>query len=262
MTLKNRTFMNNTIKQIVILSFTLFSFSVGAKENVNGSGVTSFVNTKVAAGCSASKSQTDLDVNNVRTTIMGGGDMWWNLDDARYEIPKDGNRHSLFAGALWIGGVDAGGQLKVAAMTYRQGGNDYWSGPLNTTTASTSAENCNEWDKHFKLDRADVEEFVARAGDPTYDVPESIKKWPAHEKFAGEDHYLAPFHDVDGDGEYNWEYGDYPDYNITGTDEDAKLFGDQTLWWVFNDKGNIHTESEADASVSYTHLTLPTIYSV
>ena len=124
MILKNRTFMNNTIKQIVILSFTLFSFSVGAKENVNGSGVTSVVNTRIAAGCSPSSSQTDLDVNNVRTTIMGGGDMWWNLSDARYEIPKDGNRHSLFAGALWIGGVDAGGQLKVAAMTYRQGGND------------------------------------------------------------------------------------------------------------------------------------------
>jgi len=239
--------MNNTIKQIVILSFTLFSFSVGAKENVNGSGVTSVVNTRIAAGCSPSASQTDLDVNNVRTTIMGGGDMWWNLDDARYEIPKDGNRHSLFAGALWIGGVDAGGQLKVAAMTYRQGGSDYWSGPLNTSTASTAAENCNEWDKHFKLDRADVEEFVARSGDPTYVVPESIKKWPAHEKFAGEDHYLAPFHDVDGDGEYDWEVGDYPDYNITGTDDDARLFGDQTLWWVFNDKGNIHGESEADA---------------
>ena len=247
MILKNRTFMNNTIKQIVILSFTLFSFSVVAKENVNGSGVTSVVNTRIAAGCSPSSSQTDLDVNNVRTTIMGGGDMWWNLDDARYEIPKDGNRHSLFAGALWIGGVDAGGQLKVAAMTYRQGGNDFWSGPLNTSTASTSAENCNEWDKHFKLDRADVEEFVARAGDPTYDVPESIKKWPAHEKFAGEDHYLAPFHDVDGDGEYDWTVGDYPDYNISGTDDDARLFGDQTLWWVFNDKGNIHGESEADA---------------
>ena len=25
---------------------------------------------------------------------------------------------------------------------------------------------------------------------------------------------LAPFNDVDGDGEYSWEAGDYPDYNI------------------------------------------------
>ena len=45
---------------------------------------------------------------------MGGGDMWWDLADAQYEIPKGGDKNSLFAGALWIGGVDDGGQLKVA----------------------------------------------------------------------------------------------------------------------------------------------------
>ena len=26
----------------------------------------------------------------------------------------------------------------------------------------------------------------------------------------------------------------------------AELYGDQTLWWIFNDKGNIHTETETD----------------
>jgi hypothetical protein len=239
--------MNNNIKHTVIFLFTLFSLSVSSKENVNWTASTSVVNTRVAAGCSASNSKTDLDVNNIRTTIMGGGDMWWNLDDARYEIPKDGDKHSLFAGALWIGGVDDGGQLKVAAMTYRQGGNDFWPGPLVLSTASTSEEHCSEWDQHFKLNRSDVEEFVARFGEPGYVVPKSIQDWPAHEKFEGEDHYLAPFHDVDGDGEYSWEAGDYPDYNISGTDADARLFGDQTLFWIFNDKGNIHTESEADA---------------
>ena len=45
--------------------------------------------------------------------------------DAQYEIPKGSNKNSMFAGALWIGGVDDGGNLKVAAMTYRQGGNDF-----------------------------------------------------------------------------------------------------------------------------------------
>ena len=47
-------------------------------------------NTKVAAGCSPSTSQTDLDVNNVRTTIMAGGDMWWNLSDAQIRNTKRG----------------------------------------------------------------------------------------------------------------------------------------------------------------------------
>ena len=241
--------MNNSIKKILTL-FTIFlAYNVSAKENVSWNGTTSVVNTKVASGCSASNSKTDLDVNNIRTTIMGGGDMWWNLDDARYEVPKDGNKHSMFAGALWIGGVDDGGQLKVAAMTYRQSGNDFWPGPLvqASSGAYTLAENCSEWDQHFKLERSDVEEFVARINDDSYDPPQSIKDWPAHPKFPGEAQYLAPFNDVDGDGEYSWEAGDYPDYNITGTNDDARLYGDQTLFWIFNDKGNIHTESGADA---------------
>ena len=130
----------------ITLLALLISVYVSAKENISYPGISNVKNERVAAGCTPSTSQTDLDVNNVRTTIMGGGDMWWNLDDARYEIPKDGNKHSMFAGALWIGGVDAGGQLKVAAMTYRQGGNDFWPGPLDVNTATISPEECEEWD--------------------------------------------------------------------------------------------------------------------
>ena len=179
---------------------------------------------------------------------MAAGDMWWNLDDARYEIPKDGNKHSMFAGALWIGGVDAGGQLKVAAMTYRQGGSDFWTGPLNTTTATISPEECNEWDKHFKITRAEVEDHVANYLDPTYVMPDIIENWPAHgDASQGQDFNLAPFYDAGQDGGlYNPYDGDYPDYNISGNNDNAKLFGDQTLWWIFNDQGNIHSETEAE----------------
>ncbi|MEC9209350.1 MAG: hypothetical protein VX762_02870 [Bacteroidota bacterium] len=240
--------MNNKVKQIVTLSLAFFSIALIGKENVENLNATSVVNTKVAAGCNPSTSQTDLDVNNVRTIIMAGGDMWWNLDDARYEIPKNGNKHSMFAGALWIGGVDDGGQLKVAAMTYRQSGNDFWPGPLNISNATITAEECNKWDNHFKLERSDVEEYVARIDtDPTYEIPAAILDWPAHgDPAQGQDEFLAPFFDVNGNGVYEPYDGDYPDYNITGTNEDAKLFGDQTLFWIFNDKGNIHTETEAE----------------
>jgi len=239
--------MNNRIKQIASLTLVLFTMVAMAKENIN-QNVTSVVNTKVAAGCDPSNSQTDLDVNNVRATIMGGGDMWWNLNDPQYEIPKGGNRHSLFAGALWIGGVDAGGQLKVAAMTYRQSGNDFWSGPLSVDNATISADECTKWDKHFKIDRSVVEEYVARFEvDPTYVIPDEILDWPAHgDATLGQDEFLAPFYDENENGIYEPYGGDYPDYNITGTNDDAALFGDQTLWWVFNDKGNIHTETNAD----------------
>ena len=93
--------MNYKVKQIVTLSLAFFSIALIAKENVvNLNATSTIINTRVAAGCSPSTSQTDLDVNNVRTIIMGGGDMWWNLADARYEIPKDGNKHSMFRSTL------------------------------------------------------------------------------------------------------------------------------------------------------------------
>jgi len=254
MRLKNIAFMNNSIKKIATLYLALFTVVVVAKENVNHPGVSTSVNTKIAAGCTPSTSKTDLDVNNVRTTIMGGGDMWWNLADPQYEIPKGGNKHSLFAGALWIGGVDAGGQLKVAAMTYRQyangGGDDFWPGPLTLANATISADECIQWDRHFKINRSEVEEYHTRFGtDPTYVIPESILDWPAHpfdNSAPGQDQFLAPFYDVNGNDLYEPYAGDYPDYNVTGNNDAAALFGDQTLFWIFNDKGNIHGESNAD----------------
>ena len=122
----------------VLIAFAVFCFStVQAKENVENPNAGNS-NARVAAGCQPATSQTDLDINNIRTTIMAGGDMWWDLNDAKYEIPKGSGKHSMFAGALWIAGESDGGQLKVAAMTYRQDGSDFWTGPLDPATASIS----------------------------------------------------------------------------------------------------------------------------
>jgi hypothetical protein len=84
---------------------------------------------KTAAGCNQTTATIDLDVNNVRARLMNGGDMWWDIPtgSAAYEVPKGSNKNALFAGSIWIGGKDASGSLKVAAQTYRQSGNDYWS---------------------------------------------------------------------------------------------------------------------------------------
>ena len=60
----------------------------------------------LGGGCLDPSSEAELNIGNVRANILGGGDMWWNLSEARYEIPKDEGVHSLFAGSLWIGGMD------------------------------------------------------------------------------------------------------------------------------------------------------------
>jgi hypothetical protein len=108
------------------------------------------------------------------------------------------------------------------------------------------------------------------------DVPEVILNWPASGDGDDLTKYLAPFYDADGDGAYNPYNGDYPWYDFNndlcprtlkqrnptassvrlptmeeqagivtgGILSDQVLKGDQTIWWVFNDMGNTHTESQ------------------
>ncbi len=250
------------ITLIAVLVFIGGLLTSNAKENIGSSHPAApHAKSNLATGCNPATAQTDLDINNVRARILNGGDMWWDLISARYEVPKGSNKFSLFAGALWIGGIDAGGQLKVAAMTYRQNGNDFWPGPVNASTATTDAATCSKYDKHWKITRQEVQDFVngycSGNGSP---APLSITSWPGNSDYTGQT--LAPFFDNNGDGVYDYTAGDDPNYNITSCNNTAitgcapnapnscfpavnYLYGDQTLWWVFNDVGNIHSETGA-----------------
>ena len=257
-------------KNQLLLLVAILIGSVGTSFAERSKGVKSSSNktstTKgLAAGCAPPATNIQLELNNVRTTIQTGGDMWGDLSTnvSAYEIPKNGGVHSLYRGSLWMGGVDVNNQLKVAAIQFRQRGYDFWPGPLNTTTAEIDAQTCSDYDRFFKITRTEVDEFVAWylcTNDPNCDeateysgyvIPESILSWPAHGDInKGEDYNLAPYYDADGSGNYNPEDGgDYPYYDLNPTEfnclleREVKLFGDETLWWVFNDKGNIHTES-------------------
>ena len=228
-----------------------------------------------AAGCEPARTSTELYVNNIRALIHTGGDMWWDLQgDPRYEVPAGAGTNALFAGSIWVGGLDANGQLKLAAMRFRQVGIDFWPGPLITSgaeIASVTQDICREYDTHYAITKAQVDEFRnymecqnnpecnTAEEFPGYSIPEIILNWPAHGPAGGYDYYLAPFWDVKGDGYYNpfdgdFPYYEYPDEGITD-DPDCmrprtrapKLFGDETLWWVYNDKGNIHTETGGEA---------------
>ena len=235
--------------------------------------------TTITAGCLPAATSSDLDLNNVRAMIHTGGDMWWDFDVARYEVPKGSGKQALFAGGIWVGGVDVNGQLRLAARTYRSEGNDYWPGPLiasGNEIASVSADVCNEFDNHYKITRVEVEEFITwfnadaatkEKDFPGYTVPLSIKDWPAEGPIdeGAYDYYLAPFADVDGDGTYNTDLGDYPNFIFDKSRENCnyaperraenlgnasqKLFGDMTMWWVYNDKGNVHTQSTGAAAI-------------
>ncbi|MDZ7848015.1 MAG: hypothetical protein U5L96_15390 [Owenweeksia sp.] len=85
-------------------------------------------------------------------------------------------------------------------------------------------------------------------------IPESPQQSPGNGVDGELANKLAPYFEVQGLpnqvlGVYD-PRTDYPAYDIDGTEdctlkETDLLYGDQTVWWVYNDKGNTHTGSQA-----------------
>ncbi|MGZ3940671.1 MAG: T9SS type A sorting domain-containing protein [Bacteroidia bacterium] len=257
----------STFKSVLLTVSVGICLTAQARENVNdGQGHRLGNSGEVLSNCTAGKTQTELKLNDVRTRILTDGDMWWDLNNARYEVPKGSNSMAQFAGSLWFGGYHNGG-LRISAMTYRQNGIDFWPGPLDPATVNIDPSVCASYDKHFVFNRADVDNFYAywaqhQTADPN--TPSWIKEYPGTYDYQSYGlsvtapglsitmNYLAPFHDNNGDGLYNYADGDYPNYNVKGSPTNRgecvrRLFGDQTIFWVFNDKGNKHTETGGNA---------------
>ncbi len=192
-----------------------------------------------SAQCSVPSAKETLNINEVSALILNGGDLHWDFSSAGYEVPKGSGKKSIFASALWMGGIDAGGNLHTSAMTYRQQGIDFWPGPLDTNDASADATASAQYNKIWKLNRYKIEEFkyewnLGNVQNGSYTPDANILSWPGNGDLSkGQARYLAPFVDVNNNTIYDPLIGgDYP-----------IIKGDQMLYWIFNDNCGTHTET-------------------
>ena len=159
-----------------------------------------------AAACAPATGLRDIEWNNVSALIETGGSLWQDraTSQASYEVPKGGGVSSLYAGALWMGGISPDQQLKLAAVTFRGDGNDYWAGPLtNDGSAEVDATTCNEYDDFFVSTRADAQRHrqyfdAVAAGTVEEEFPEGYAMpapglSSAWQLDLNQDYYLAPF---------------------------------------------------------------------
>lgn len=189
-----------------------------------------------------------LEANNIRSSVSAYGTMWNNTQtgQSECEYPKNSGKHVGYASSIWLGGYDAGGSLKASAQTYLSSGFDYFPGPLDATTNTVSTATVQLWNKVWKVSQKQIDSAILAviAGQPNQ-IPLAVKEWPAKgnilaagfngtiiTNLATTTRDYAPFVDVNGDGKYNALQGDYP-----------KIKGDEMLWWVFNDMGNVKTAS-------------------
>jgi hypothetical protein len=173
-----------------------------------------------------------LDINQVKARVNAGGDLHYDSTfmSPTYQCPIGSNKNWGGLGSLWIGGLDVGGNLKLAAQTYHQGGVDYWPGPLSTVDATTNSTVVNQYKRVWKINKADIDLFLVNVANGnvqngTFTIPNSILNWPGNGDISqNQDQLLAPFMDVDGDNIYTPSAGDYP-----------VIKGDQAIFTVYND---------------------------
>jgi len=190
-------------------------------------------------GALFSQTYAEIDTNNIRVGFNHSGDMLTNLNGGSgLSAPTSGNTISFSVANLWLGGLDAGGQLHVAAQTYRQVGTDFWPGPLDTINACSFSSDvvASGMNRLWEITQAEIDAFVycmntSTSGCP---VPQSILDWPGNgNQFYNQGIHLAPFHDADGDGVYNPSAGDYP-----------VIRGDKAVYFIYNDANCALTHGE------------------
>ena len=184
-----------------------------------------------AEACAPATALRDLEWNNVRALIENAGALWYDraIDKGAFMVPKEEGVSVVYGGALWLGGISPDQQLKLAAVRYRNVGNDFWPGPLtNTGAAEVDPTTCEQYDRFTITQRADAmrhRQYFDCIADPDcdleeqfpngYTIPSYFFEYPAHGNVGlNQDYYLAPFKDYDGNGFYDPAAGDYPWYDF------------------------------------------------
>ncbi len=191
--------------------------------------------------CTSPLGESYLDIGNVRARLFNNGNLFWRGSPSVYEAPKGGGAGAIFNAGIWVGGL-VGGELRVAAARYRL--YQFWSGPLDDD--GNPPADCSVYDRLYKISRSDIDDYEATGAA----VPD-LREWPTG---LGAPTYAAPGNglDDDADGEVDEEGGeviallDQPldargDRVIDlAAGERPAILGDQSIWWVMNDRGNEH----------------------
>ncbi len=188
----------------------------------------------------------NLDINNIKARFQSAGLLFndpYNNTPA-FEVMPGSGHHTIYAGNLWLGGLDANNQLHLASGTYSIGGQwgDFYPGPISNS--SVYATSHFDWNFVWKVTKDEIDEFVdwyncgqtpGCTQNPNYIIPDVIVDWPGNgAPWSGQNQYIAPFYDLDQNGIYNPNNGDHP-----------CIKGDMAIFTVFNDDYT-HTSSGGD----------------
>ncbi|MCH8276432.1 MAG: hypothetical protein IIA50_02665 [Bacteroidetes bacterium] len=184
----------------------------------------------VTGSCERSQGEAYLDVNNVRARILNTGGLFWRGGPHVYNVPRFTDSNAIFAGSLWIAGR-VGDEIRATATRYGEW--EFWAGPIDDN--GEPPFDCALYDRVYKISREDIETYET-TGETTPD----LRDWPTG--------LGAPTLDANGDP---IDLLDLPldvrrDRTIDlAAGERPNIRGEQTVWWIMNDRGNYHVSTKS-----------------
>ena len=223
----------NTTTETVVDSFSVFynfrdrmdtrSISVnGSRVICHLDGNTGFSGIREILIDAAQYEDKKLDINGFEWPVNPVGAIGRN--NFTFDDVKIDGKPAIFAINPWVTGSVLNSDFANAPM-YGQFNSLYASGP---SADVHNKEYVNKYNKVWKVSRDEIEYHKDNFNDNNYVIPEDIATWPGNgDHTNGEAFHLAPFVDVNGNGIYEPEEGDYPD-----------ILGHQAVYTISNNVRN------------------------
>ncbi len=170
-----------------------------------------------------------LNFNNISAIIGDEGTFFHNssTSNAAYEIPKGSGKKTIYSGSIWMGAEDENGIIHVTAGGFVSQSSRFQSGPIAHQMYYTSPSYTTQYGKSiWKVSEQEIENHIQNYNQPGYTTPTSISNWPGNGDVSlGVASQLAPYIDVNNDGFYIPQDGDYPD-----------IRGSEAVYVIVNDE--------------------------
>ncbi len=168
-----------------------------------------------------------LDVNNMKARFNCFGNHFWDLmSDYAFFYRADSLINLFLVQSTWIGGMDYNqhdSTLHICGDVWRNDNHHFNGGPVSD---SYPVDNHRKWFKTWMLSQSEIDYHRAHWWLPGYRMPGNIKTWPTHgNPDLGQAQQLAPFEDLNRDGVYQPDDGEYP-----------VIRGDQAIFFIMNDE--------------------------
>ena len=203
----------------------------------------------------AQNTSETIHANNIEATVNSNGAFFWDFLKGQFLVPSGSDQISTIrSSGLWLAGLDENGFLHGAVQMYNQNGkSDFEPGIL-----SWNNEVYDDFNLIWKVTKTDIDAHIDDFEDNgVVDNPlASIFGYPGYQNSFFESYNnfelpanvpvgVAPFFDINNNGRYDPDLGDYPIVAIRGCEGESLIIPDEMLWFAYHDF-KVHTESQME----------------